>query len=100
MVAKVTAVTTVFPYTGLPRFLLTPKNADDESKQTTFHTENARMLSVFCPNLLFLPGGRMLPRRWSDFQGGHGKANSLTGAVQTPPRCRTTVVLIPCASLP
>ena len=37
--AKVTAITTVFPYTGLLRFLLSPK------AQIMFHTENAGVLS-------------------------------------------------------
>ena len=37
------------------------KNPRYESKQTMFHTETARALSVFYLNLLFLPCGRMLP---------------------------------------
>ena len=43
--AKVTAVTTVFPYTGLLRFLLSPKAQVLSYKQTIFPTENARWLS-------------------------------------------------------
>ena len=54
--AKVTAVTkvTVVPDTGLR----------NELKQTMFHIENTRTLSVFYPNLLFLPCRHMLLRWW------------------------------------
>ena len=43
--AKVTAVTTVFPNTGLLRFLLSPRT-QIVLKETMFHTENARTLSA------------------------------------------------------
>ena len=38
-----------------------------------FHTENARMLSVFYLNLLFLPCGRMLPQWWVVFRVVRGQ---------------------------
>ena len=38
-----------------------------------FHTENARMLSVFYLNLLFLACERMLPPRWVVFRVVTGK---------------------------
>ena len=75
--AKVTAVTTVFPYTGLPQISTQSKNSDNESKQTMFHTENVRLLSesaVFAPWTYASPVVR-------GFQGGHRKANLLLGAV-------------------
>ena len=62
--AKVTAITTVFLDTGMPQTPTHSKNSDNELKQTMLHTENARMLSVFYPNLLFLACGRMLLRWW------------------------------------
>ena len=37
----------VFPDTGLPQISGQSENSDHELKQTMFHTENARMLSVF-----------------------------------------------------
>ena len=60
--AKVTAVTTVFPDTGVPRIHPQSKNSDSELNQTVFRTEDARMLSAFYLNLLFLPCGHVLPR--------------------------------------
>ena len=42
------------------------KNSANELKQMMFHTENARLLSVFYLNLLFLPW--MLPRWWVVFR--------------------------------
>ena len=59
--AKVTRLTAVFPDTGLPQIPTQSNNSDNELKQTIFHTENARKLSVFC---------------------GHGKANLLLCAVR------------------
>ena len=44
------------------------KTSEKESKQTAFHTANARMVSFFCVNLLFLPSGRMLPQWWVVFR--------------------------------
>ena len=51
--AEVTAVTPVFPYTRILRFLLSPKTQTIQTKiklklklkQTMFHTENAGLLS-------------------------------------------------------
>ena len=54
--ATVTAVTTVFPDNGLPQVPIHSKNSDNELKQNRCHTGNARMLSVFYLNLLFLFG--------------------------------------------
>ena len=54
--AKVTAVTTVFPYTGLLRFLLSPK--------TQIKLCFTLKVPDCCPNLLFLSCGCLLPRRW------------------------------------
>ena len=78
LMAKVTAVTTVYPHTGLPRFLtlLSPK-----TQITMFHAENARLLS----NLLFCPVDVASPMV-GGFLGGHRNANLLLGAV--PPLCR------------
>ena len=45
----------------------------DELKQTMFHTESARLLSVFYLNLLFLPSGCMLPWWWVLFRAVTGK---------------------------
>ena len=42
--AKVTAVTTVFPR-RTAQILTQSKNSDNESTQTLFHTENAKSLS-------------------------------------------------------
>ena len=44
------------------------KNLDNERKQIMFHIENARLLSVFYLNLLFLPCGHMLPGWWVVFR--------------------------------
>ena len=41
LMAKGTAVTTVFPGTGLLGFLLSPKNSDNEFRQKRFHTRTA-----------------------------------------------------------
>ena len=73
-----TNVTTVFPDTGLLRFSLSPK--DYELKQTMFHTENSRLLSesavfALCTYAHLVVDG---------FQGGHGKASLLLGAVPAP----------------
>ena len=64
--AKVTAVTTVFPYTGLLRFLLRSENrkSDEALKQIVFRTENARMLSE---SAVFAPWA-WLPQRWVAFR--------------------------------
>ena len=56
------------------QILTQSKNSDNELKQTIFPKKNARLLSESAPRLV---GG---------FQGGHGKANSLLGAV--PALCR------------
>ena len=71
--AKVTAVTTVFPDTGLPQIPPQSTNSSNEFKQTMFHTSNARMLSVFHLNLLFLPCGRVLTQWWVVFRVVTGK---------------------------
>ena len=50
--AKVTSVTAVVPVHRTAQILTTSKNSDNELTQSTFHTENARMLSesaVFAP---------------------------------------------------
>ena len=58
--AKVTAVTTVLLYTGLPRFLLGPK--------TQMMSEPKRCFTVgmpdCCVNLLFLPREHSFPGGW------------------------------------
>ena len=59
-------VTTVFPYTGLLRFLLSPKS--QTPSRSMLHTENAKLLT-----LLFLPGGHLLPRLWVGFRLVMGK---------------------------
>ena len=41
LMAKLTAVTAVFPDTRLPQIPAQSKNSDDELEQTMFHTENA-----------------------------------------------------------
>ena len=70
--------------TGLPQIPAQSKTAANESKQTVFHSENARMLSVLYLNLLFVPRGRMLPRWWVGFGVATGKLP--LGAV--PALCR------------
>ena len=77
LMAKVTVVSTEFPCTGLPRFLLSPKT------QMMSQTNRCFTLKMpdCCLNLLFLPRGHMLPRWWGGLQGGHGNANLLLGAV-------------------
>ena len=62
LMAKVTTVTAVFPDTVLPQIPIQSKTSDNGLKQTMFHTENARILSVFYVNLLFLSCGCTLPR--------------------------------------
>ena len=74
--AKVTEVPTGFPDKGLPQIPTQSNNSAHELKQTMFHTQNARMLSVFYLNLLFylnLPCGRMLPLWWLVFRVVTGK---------------------------
>ena len=87
--ATVTTVTTVFPDTGLPQTPTHSENSDNDLKHTMFHTENARMLSVFSANLLFSPCGRMLPWSWVVFRVVTGqliyyRALCLTNAAPWP----------------
>ena len=81
LVAKVIAVTTVFPDTGLPTFSLNPT-------KTTFHTANARTLPVFEKSAVFVLRTYASPVV-GGLQGGHGNANANSGAVrrcaETPP---------------
>ena len=83
-------VTTVFPYAGLLRFLLSPKpqiptqsnDSDNELKQTMFQAQNAKLFSesaVFAPCTYAPPVG-------GGFQGSHRKANLLLGTA--PALCR------------
>ena len=72
---KMTAVTTVFPDTGLPRF--PSENSDNELKQTMFHTGNARLLSESAGFALWTDASPVV----GGVQGGHGEANLLLGAV-------------------
>ena len=55
-----------------------------------FHTENARMLSVFYPNLLISPCGPVLPRWWVGFRVVTGPLACNWGlcgrCAQTPPQ--------------
>ena len=82
--AKATATTAAFPYTGLPRFLLSPNT----QIKVMFHTENAGLPSksaVFAlrPYASLVVGG---------FQGGHRRANLLMAAVP--------VLCLRCAEMP
>ena len=79
--ARVTAVTTVFPDTGLLRFFLSPKTQIMSSNKLCFclTMEECRQ------HLLFLPCGRSSPGGGGGggFQGGHVKADVLLAAVRT-----------------
>ena len=74
--AKVTVVTAVFPDTGLPISLLSPKT----QIKLCFH-ENARLLSKSA--IFAMVGG---------FQGGQGKADLLMGTVQKRPQSHGVVL--------
>ena len=54
--AKLAAVTTVFPYKGLPRFLLSPK--------TQLKLCFTLKMPDCCGSLLFLPCARLFPQWW------------------------------------
>ena len=76
----------------------------NEMKQTMFHTENARMLSIFYLSLLLvLPVWTCASPVVGGLQGGHGKANLLLGAVRTlcrSPPLRPSVSFLLCVSFP
>ena len=90
--AKVTAVSTVFPCTGLPQIPTQSKFGDNELKQTMLHTEYATLLAVFYLNLLFFPCG--LPRWWAVFKVDTGQLSCYWALC---PRCAGTApeVLFP-----
>ena len=71
--AKVTTTTTVFPYIGLLRFLLSPK--------TQIKLCFTLKMPDCCLNLLFVALRVYASRVAGGLQGGHGKPNLLLGAV-------------------
>ena len=84
--AKVTVVITVFQYTGLLRFLLSPKNQTSELNQPMLHIENTRLQSESAIFALWMYAFLVV----GGFQGGHKKANLLLGAVQKRPHSPCT----------
>ena len=87
--AEMTAVTTVFPDTGLLRFLLRPKTQTTSYNKTIFPTKNAEDC---CQNLLFLPLGRRSPG--GGWLSGWSRERLLTiehvpGCPETPPGTTT-----------
>ena len=70
LTAKVAAIITVFPYTGLLRFLHSPKT------QIMFHTEHAGSLSKSAGFVLQTYASLVM----GGLQGGRQKPNLLMGA--------------------
>ena len=66
--AKVTAVTPVFPDTRLLRFLLKSQNSENELTQTVFRTEDAGLLPESVVSALWTS----LPRWWGVCRGVTG----------------------------
>ena len=71
------------------QILTQSRNSDNEFNQTFFPTENVRLLSESAGFALWT----YAPPVVGDFQGGHGKANLLWGAVRA--LCRNAPLVVP-----
>ena len=81
--AKVTAVTTAFPYNRTDQILTQSKNSGIELKQTIFTYKNARFLSISAIGALWTYASLVV----GALQGGQREANLVSGAV--PALCET-----------